>query len=141
MACVSVRVPGTTANLAAGFDCLGCALQIYNTLTFTQAASGLRITGCPPEFANAENLAYRAYAAALRALGLPEEGLSIHISGGIPVSRGLGSSAALIAAGVSAANALHGYALPGEELLAVATALGGTRITSRPRCSAGLRPR
>ena len=31
---ITVRVPATTANLAAGFDVLGCALTLYNTLSF-----------------------------------------------------------------------------------------------------------
>ena len=30
---VSVKVPATTANLGPGFDCLGMALPIYNTIT------------------------------------------------------------------------------------------------------------
>jgi homoserine kinase len=30
---VTVRVPATTSNLGPGYDCLGVALQIYNTIT------------------------------------------------------------------------------------------------------------
>ena len=33
---VSVKVPATTANLGAGFDCLGMALPIYNTITIEE---------------------------------------------------------------------------------------------------------
>ena len=33
---VSVRVPATSANMGPGFDCLGVALPIYNTVTIDE---------------------------------------------------------------------------------------------------------
>ena len=33
----SIRVPASTSNLGPGFDCLGLALQIYNTVTLTRS--------------------------------------------------------------------------------------------------------
>ena len=36
---VTVRVPGSTSNLGPGFDCLGIALRIHNSVTVTRAAS------------------------------------------------------------------------------------------------------
>lgn len=33
---VSVKVPATTANLGPGFDCMGMALPIYNTVTIEE---------------------------------------------------------------------------------------------------------
>ena len=33
---VSVKVPATTANIGPGFDCLGLALPIYNTVTIEE---------------------------------------------------------------------------------------------------------
>ncbi len=41
---VTVRVPATTANLGVGFDTLGCALELYNTLSFSPA-KGLSFSG------------------------------------------------------------------------------------------------
>ena len=38
---VTVRVPATTANLGPGFDTLGLALALYNTLTFEKLPEGL----------------------------------------------------------------------------------------------------
>ena len=37
---IKVRVPGTTANLGPGFDCLGMALTIYNTFTLKKISNG-----------------------------------------------------------------------------------------------------
>jgi homoserine kinase len=33
---VTVKVPATSANLGPGFDCLGLALPIYNTITIEE---------------------------------------------------------------------------------------------------------
>ncbi len=134
---VTVRVPATTANLAAGFDSLGCALGLYNTLTFTPADT-LSFTGCEAEYQNENNLAYQAYCRVLSALGLEKEYVKIDIEANIPVSRGLGSSAALLAAGAMAANALHGSPLSKKELLALCTELEGHPDNVAPALYGGL---
>ena len=61
---VTLRVPATTANLGPGFDCLGCALGLHAYFTFEEISEGLSITGCPPEYCDANNLVFRAYLAA-----------------------------------------------------------------------------
>ena len=76
---VTVRVPATTANLGPGFDTLGLALALYNTLTFEELAEGLYFEGVDPEYATAENLAVVAYKAVLSKLGLPMPGLRISV--------------------------------------------------------------
>lgn len=137
MASVTVRVPATTANLAAGFDSMGCALGLYNTLSFTQAAE-LSFTGCDAEYRSEDNLAYQAYAKVIAALGLPKEYVRIGIRADIPVSRGLGSSAAMLAAGAMAANALHGSPLTKETLLALCTEIEGHPDNVAPALLGGL---
>lgn len=122
---VTVRVPATTANLGPGFDTLGLALALYNTLTFEELAEGLYFEGVDPEYATAENLAVVAYKAVLSKLGLPMPGLRISVQAEIPICRGLGSSAALIAAGAAGANANHGSPLTRAELLAVCNDIEG----------------
>ena len=116
---VTVRVPATTANLGPGFDTLGLALALYNTLTFEEVPEGLYFEGVEPDYATEENLAVVSYKAVLTKLGLPMPGLRLSIRADIPICRGLGSSAALIAAGAAGANANHGSPLTREELLAV----------------------
>ena len=94
---VTIRVPATTANLAAGFDVLGCALGLYNTLSFTPAER-LSFSGCDEQYQTTENLAYVAYERVWRELRRSDvPPVHIHIQADIPVCRGLGSSAALIA--------------------------------------------
>ena len=135
---VTVRVPATTANLGPGFDTLGLALALYNTLTFEELAEGLYFEGVDPEYATAENLAVVAYKAVLSKLGLPMPGLRISVQAEIPICRGLGSSAALIAAGAAGANANHGSPLTRAELLAVCNDIEGHPDNVAPALLGGL---
>ena len=135
---VTVRVPATTANLGPGFDTLGLALALYNTLTFEELPEGLFFEGVESEYATEENLAVVSYKAVLTKLGLPMPGLRVTMETGIPICRGLGSSAALIAAGAAGANANHGSPLSGEELLAVCNDIEGHPDNLAPAIFGGL---
>ena len=113
---VTIRVPATTANLAAGFDVLGCALGLYNTLSFTPAER-LSFSGCDEQYQTTENLAYVAYER---------------------VWRGLGSSAALIAAGAMAANIMAGKPFDKRQLLSLTTEIEGHPDNLAPALLGGL---
>ena len=120
------RIPASSANLGPGFDCFGIAWQCYNEIEFIPREEGLVISGCEEKYCNEDNLAYKAYRAVMAWAGQRESGLEIRFSRtDIPVSRGMGSSAALIVGGVVAANAIHGLELSGSELLAIATSVEG----------------
>lgn len=139
MKTVKLRVPATTANLGPGFDCLGCALNLYAYFTFEKTAGDLDITGCPCEYCNAGNLAYQAFVAACETWEVPVPGLNIHIDSPIPPSRGLGSSAAMIVAGVAAASFIHGLDKSKQEFLEVATKVEGHPDNVAPAIFGGLR--
>lgn len=120
------RIPASSANLGPGFDCFGIAWQCYNEIEFIPREEGLVISGCEEKYCNEDNLAYKAYRAVMAWAGQRESGLEIRFGRtDIPVSRGMGSSAALIVGGVVAANAIHGLELSGSELLAIATSVEG----------------
>ena len=51
---ISVKVPATTANLGPGFDCLGMALPLYNTITIEETV--LPGTGVEINVINDENV-------------------------------------------------------------------------------------
>lgn len=122
---VSVRVPATSANLGPGFDCLGIALKLYMRCGFEERDEGLIIEGCPAEYANDNNLVYRAWQAAMAGLALPVKGLRLVIDSDMPPSRGLGSSAAAIVAGIAGAYALRGLPLDQEMILGLAASIEG----------------
>lgn len=135
---ITVLVPATTANLGAGFDCFGMALSLYGRFSFEELPSGLRFEQIEAAYCNKDNLAVRAYRSAQRAMGLPESGLFVRIASDIPVSRGLGSSASLIVAGIFAANAAHGNRLSMQQMLNLASELEGHPDNVAPALLGGL---
>lgn len=136
---MKIRVPASSANLGPGFDCFGIAWQLYNELDFELCGEGLSISGCDYRYANDNNWAYVAYKAVLERCGIAPAGLRIHFGDcQIPIGRGLGSSSALLVAGVMAANELHGLGLSKQELLDVATVLEGHPDNVAPAIYGGL---
>jgi homoserine kinase len=136
---VTVRVPATTANIGPGFDSFGCALALYNTITVALEGENLVIDGCPEAYRGPDNLVAVAYRAAMQRMNLLcEAGLHISIDAQIPVSRGLGSSAALLVAGALAASALHGDALDRRTLLEVCNAIEGHPDNLAPALYGGM---
>lgn len=136
---ITVRVPATSANIGPGFDCLGLALGLYNDIGFEESGEELQISGCEEKYRGADNLAYQGYLNALAYCGMePPKGLKIHISADIPVSRGLGSSAALTVAGIAAASELRGMSLSKEEMLVIANNMEGHPDNAAPAIYGGL---
>ena len=108
---VRVRVPATSANLGPGFDCLGLALTLYDDVVVRATDEpGLSVDvagmGAASVARNARNLVVRAMRATFQQLGGAPRGLEVVCANRIPHSRGLGSSAAAIVAGVVAARAM-----------------------------------
>lgn len=135
----TVRVPATTANLGPGFDSFGCALGVYNTYTFEAIDGGLEIFGCAEKYCNPKNLSVRAYEMTLQEAGVPYTGLRMEmLETQIPVSRGLGSSAAMIVAGIVAANAEAGYPFDNRKMLELATRIEGHPDNLAPAFYGGL---
>ncbi len=122
---VIVKVPATTANMGPGFDCFGCAFQMYNTLTFEVTESGYTFDGFEPQYENEDNLAIQGYHAVSDYLKAPRTGLHVTIQTDIPICRGLGSSSSLLAAGAIAANVLCDGNLDKDELLNLTTRIEG----------------
>ena len=129
---VTVQVPATTANLGPGFDCLGVALTLHNRFQFTQQAFGaspveINVEGreAASVATNTDNLIYRAFRQFYEDFGQNPPPVKIDIELGIPLSRGLGSSATAIVGGLVAANALAGSPLEDHDLLQRAIALEG----------------
>jgi homoserine kinase len=127
-----IRVPASTANLGAGFDCFGLALELYLTVRATaQPGAGARtiarsrgVSGSSRlPSAPHENLILRAmqHAAERQNFQLPPVHLAVHNE--IPIAAGLGSSAAAIVAGIALAFAVSGKKLPEQTALRLAADL------------------
>lgn len=115
-----VKVPATSANLGVGFDCLGVALDVHATFTFTPSEN-LVITGCEPRFQGEDNLVWTTYLDTCHHLEVDPKPLAITIDSPIPLSGGLGSSSTCVVAGVAAALQSAGHSWDTSRALELAT--------------------
>jgi homoserine kinase len=113
---VLVRVPASSANLGPGFDVLACALGLHVELEVEETGRFAVITDLPVALDH-RNLAVRGFAALH-----PVDAVEFRIRSNVPLSGGLGTSAAAIVAGLVAAASLYGS---DADLLAEATRLEG----------------
>jgi homoserine kinase len=140
-ASVTVRVPGSTSNVGAGFDCVGVAVGRWLTVTARPAAQGERGGGrgggnlvtierrgtlsglaMPAE----QDLLYRGFERACRSAGCSAPPrVALTAESDIPVARGLGSSAAATVAGAAAATTLLELGLDRDALAELCATLEG----------------
>lgn len=130
---MNVRIPASTSNLGAGFDCFGLALKLYLTVrvnVVSESGEPCRVTttGAPENEAlprNSVNLIYRAmsFAARRESASLPPVELNVHNE--IPLASGLGSSAAAIVAGIKLAGLITGRDTPDQSTQNYATEFEG----------------
>lgn len=128
----SVRVPASTANLGAGFDCLGLALNLYLTVAAKIApATGdrhcLRLMGESSEgsSSNEENLIIRSMRFVAEREGFSLPPLELEVNNELPLARGLGSSATAIIAGITLAALVSDRKLSGQIVLRYAVEMEG----------------
>jgi len=129
---VSVQVPATIANLGCGFDCFGLALPVYNVVTIEETimpGSGIEINILDTHADNIptdkNNIVYKAIELLYNYIGQTPAELKINIKTGIPIARGMGSSASVIVGGLIAANELLGRPADLDVLLSIATEIEG----------------
>ena len=124
---ITVSVPATTANLGPGFDCLGMALDVWNTITFTTGGSGFSVRGQGADDlpAGQGNFISTAFAVPFEKSGTPVPEVEVVCHNRIPVGRGLGSSSAAVVAGIVAGNELCGSPFTQDEMLAMAANVEG----------------
>ena len=107
---VTVTVPATSANLGPGFDSLGLALDLRDTLVGEILDSGLVVevegAGADGVPRDESHLVVRAMRAAFERLGGQPAGLRLSCRNVIPHARGMGSSSAAIVGGIVLARAL-----------------------------------
>ncbi|HEY5628302.1 MAG TPA: homoserine kinase, partial [Candidatus Limnocylindrales bacterium] len=129
-----VDVPASTANLGAGYDCLGLALELSNRVEVEAiAGDGLVELTTTGEGAGelrgerTDRFVMGLEAAIEAQLGArpPEIGWRIAAYNRIPLSRGLGSSSAAAVGGVWAGNVLGGGTLSMPTMLRLATDIEG----------------
>lgn len=149
---ISVKVPATTANLGPGFDCLGMALPIYNTITIEETVlpgTGIEINAINDASSSEDlifehipldetSIIYKAVELLYNSIGQTPSELKITVQSQIPIARGLGSSASVIVGGLLAANELLGQPADEVALLSIATEVEGHPDNVTPAIIGGL---
>lgn len=111
-----VRVPGSTANLGPGFDVLAAALGLFLDVEVVETGEFKLVTDLNLR-ADRQNLIVRAFERLH-----PADRFEFRVSSTIPLSGGMGSSAAGVVAGLMAAD--HMFELD-VDLLELATEIEG----------------
>jgi len=138
---IVARVPATSANLGAGFDCLGLALGLHNDVALIpEGPFRVEITGegadsLPRDRAN---LVARTVYRFFDTLGRAVPPFSLRMTNRIPMTGGLGSSSTAIVGGLLAANHLAGEPLNREQLLRLAVDIEGHPDNVAPAMLGGL---
>jgi homoserine kinase len=112
---ISVFAPASVANFGVGFDVLGAALEGPGDVVRARLTDkpGVRLIGITGDggrlpLSARRNTAAVAAAAVLEAAGERRRGIELTLAKGLPLSSGMGSSAASAAAGALAAGLLLG---------------------------------
>lgn len=142
---VRVTVPATSANLGPGYDSLGLALALHDTLVAEVRPDGLTVEvegeGADSVPRDERHLVVRAMRAAFTELGVRPPGLRLRCHNVIPHARGLGSSAAAIVGGIALARALvagGGLLLDADAAFRLAAGLEGHPDNVAPAWFGGL---
>jgi len=131
-----ISTPATSANLGPGFDVLGLALSISNKFQFTRSRRD-EVLGYKTR--KSKNLVLVAYQEFFKRLNLPYVPVRIaQLERNVPSTRGLGSSASAIVAGLLGANAICNQIATKEQLLAIASLMEGHPDNAAPCLRGGL---
>ena len=136
---ITVKVPATSANIGPGFDTVGIAFPLYNTVTIEETVmpgSGVIIELVADyeykdkallEQVPTDNtsIVYKAIELLYNSIGQAPSELKITINTKIPLTRGLGSSSSVIVGALIAANELLGRPADEAALLSIATEIEG----------------
>ncbi len=149
---VCVKVPATTANIGPGFDCMGMALPVYNTVTIEETVlpgTGVEINVIADSDSidqlsldhiplDENSIVYKAVELLYNSIGQTPSELKITIHSNIPVARGLGSSSSVIVGALIAANELLGRPADEVALLSIACEIEGHPDNITPAIVGGL---
>ncbi len=149
---VSVKVPATSANIGPGFDTMGVAFPLYNTVTIEETVmpgSGVLIE-LVSDFdykdkalletipVDETSIIYKAIELLYNSIGQTPAELKITVDSKIPMTRGLGSSSSVIVGALMAANELLGHPADEAALLSIATEIEGHPDNVAPAILGGM---
>lgn len=136
---IKIKIPATSANLGAGYDSLGLALDFYNQVNMEESDSidikSLDGVSIPTD---KTNLIYKSASDLFKVCGKTLKGLKLEQTNNIPMARGLGSSSACIVAGLVGANTLLKNPLNTDDLVDIAAQIEGHPDNTAPALLGGI---
>ena len=117
---MKIKIPATSANLGPGFDCLGVSLNLHNEVQITPAKiSSVKIKGEGEDniYLKKNNPFLRLFDELYFKLTNEKSSFRFEFNNQIPLSRGLGSSSAVVVGAVVAAYAMAGKDFDRQSIL------------------------
>ncbi len=136
---IHIQIPATSANLGAGFDALGLALNFYNFVEMEES-DHVDISSFDEQVIPTDetNLIYVSAKDLFTVCGRELKGLKLRQTNNIPMARGLGSSSACIIAGLLGANTMLGDPLSLDDLVNMAAQIEGHPDNTAPALLGGI---
>lgn len=136
---IKIKIPATSANLGAGFDALGLAVNLYNHV-YMEESEELVIQSLDDTIVPTDksNLIYQSAKMLFDHCEKQMPNLHILQQNDIPMTRGLGSSSACIVAGLVGANHLMGEPLTTDEIVNLAARIEGHPDNTTPALLGGI---
>ena len=140
---ITVRSPATSANMGPGFDSLGIALDVWNSVTVHERNDldiNVLVTGKGEgELSSGrDNLVFQSFSRLFEEIGEVVPDVLLECDNQIELARGMGSSSASLAAGLFAANEYIGAPLTINELVQIAAEMGGHPDNVAPAVLGGM---
>ncbi len=120
---MKISVPATSANLGPGFDTLGLAVNLRNTVTIVPSkfhSVSLRGEGSKNPKLKDNNMFVNIFNDFHRNISSEKQQFRFEFFNEVPLSRGLGSSSAVIISAIASAYAIEKMELPSQKLLNLA---------------------
>lgn len=115
-----ITVPATSANMGPGFDCLGVAVKFHNVIEITPSRFfSVSVRGEGARFLKTKggNIFLNIFNEKYEKLTGRQENFRFKFENNIPISRGLGSSSAVIVSAITAAHQMAGLAIDKQRIL------------------------
>lgn len=140
---VKVKSPASSANLGPCFDCAGIAFPLYNVINI-EKTDDKNITVIIDEkndirtfTVDEKNIIYKSLHKFHEKINKENTGYKLLIETNIPIARGLGSSASVIAGALIGANELNGNPLSKQNLIDIAASVEGHPDNTTPAFTGG----
>ena len=140
---ITVRSPATSANMGPGFDSLGIALDVWNSVTVheeNKLGNSVLVRGKGEESLSSgkDNLVFQSFSRLFEEIGDVVPNVLLECDNQIELTRGMGSSSASLASGLFAANEYAGSPLNINELVQIAAKMEGHPDNVAPALLGGM---